>query len=77
MQPYQIKKAYELAEKFQSRLPRDLYCASTPMQAFFAPCSQQTPFDAKDTLEYRSIAPGTVWGSNWQTGYFQIGRAHV
>jgi len=72
MQPYQIRKAYELAEKFQSRLPRDLYCASTPMQAFFAPCSQQTPFDAKDTLEYRSIVPGTVWGSNWQTGYFRF-----
>jgi len=72
MQPYQVKKAYELAEKFQARLQRDLYCAIQPMKAVFAPTDRAMGFGECDTLEYKAITPGEVWGRTWQNGWFKF-----
>ena len=72
MQPYQVKKAFELAEIFQQRLQRDLYCCRQAMQCEFASCPQATPFSESLGLSYQSITPGEKWGSNWQTGYFRF-----
>jgi alpha-mannosidase len=72
MQPYQIKKAFELAEIFQNRLQRDLYCGRQAMQCEFASCLQGTPFAGSLDLAYRAITLGEKWGEAWQTGYFRF-----
>ncbi len=71
MQPYQLKKSYELASIFLRRLRRDLYCGSLPMYAAYA-AADSTDFKDCLALDYHTIAPQTVWGRNWQTGWFRF-----
>ena len=72
MHQYDLKKAFDLSERFERRLKRDLFCDISAMKCEFALASKQTPFAERLKLKYHPIANGEIWGRTWQTGWFHF-----
>jgi alpha-mannosidase len=59
-------------EQFYRRAMKDIVRESTPFSARFARSSEPVSFDARTGLKYEPIEVGAVWGSTWESAWFQL-----
>ena len=72
MHPNIIKMYKERYNEFLLCLKKDIYPDTTPLSATFACTDEPVKFTDRLTLEYKEIKQGEVWGSKWQSAWFNF-----
>ncbi len=63
---------YERIREVHRRLEKELVLDWDPLKAVCAVTPEPVPYAERESLEYRPVSEGDVWGHEWDCGWFRV-----